>query len=193
MFQFLAKINRGILLGVCMLIGLAVYFAVDARAFEGEAYDIRDVIVDFVEAVHDLNQEFTPEANRAFVDRFFTEYRKPYWHPVVSSVRQNVEISLEELTERPPEYQPPYIAFTLDEIYAVQKQATNAVSVRFTMDVNIRGADDGAMFFTGFVTGNSNRGNERIVVDAVLIRSGGEWRFVLARVRMANRMLLGLI
>ncbi|MCL2603118.1 MAG: hypothetical protein FWD90_01410 [Defluviitaleaceae bacterium] len=184
MTHFLAKINRGIALGIFMLIGLAVYFVIDARAFEGEAYEIRDAVVEFTDALNELHRGFTPEANSDFIRRFFTEYREAGRHPGIQSALQRAESTLEAFAELEPESLPASISFELSEITAIQKQSANAARVHFEVNFTATDVTEQTQIFTGFVRGRF--GGQGFTVDALMLREGGEWRFARASVRMGG-------
>jgi hypothetical protein len=193
MTPFLVKINRGIALGIIMLIGLAVYFVIDARAFESEAYDVRDTVLAFTEALEDLHKSFTPEANRDFLRRFFTEYREASWHPGVPSARQNAERSLDMFTGWAEENLPESISFTLLEITNIQKQSANAARVRLEISIQTSGTNEGTLFFNGFTDSDFWRlaadGTGVLTAETLMLRDGGNWRFARVSSRMRGGRL----
>jgi hypothetical protein len=186
MKKFITRMNRGLVLAIVLLIGLAVYFVVDARAFESEIETVRDVIVDFVAATNALNGDFSEEASRAFVDRFIMEYRPPTWHPSQQSLMQNVTQALDMFQTWPEQFFTSEATLNLLEISSIQKQSTNAVSVQFELTINVDNAsiDDRITFFTGFGHGAFWVGIEQIRMDGLLLRTGGEWRFAVGHTSM---------
>jgi len=188
MMHYFTRLNRGLILAAVLLIGLSIYFVVDARAFEAETYDIRGVIVDFVQAVEALNGDFAPADNDAFTAQFITEWRHAGWHSSQWSLHQSVHHALTNFETRPPEHLITDMTFTLVEIANIQKQAANAVRVQFTMHAaapagNVTPAEDPRVFFfTGFGNSAYWRGTDYIHVDAMMLRTGGDWRFATASV-----------
>jgi hypothetical protein len=194
MNQFFARMNRGIILGAVLVIGLAGYFVYDARAFEGEAYAVRDTIVGFVDEVRAINtllaaggedDEMLQTAD-AFLSRFFTEYRHPMWHSGIHSSRQSAEEGLDMLITGSLPLTLGGVSLTLSEISNIQKQAANAVRVQFIMEAD-RGNRPDALFFNGFMAFSSDRmGNDRLSIDALMLRVDGAWRFATASVRSGS-------
>jgi hypothetical protein len=179
MYKFWAKMNRGIVLGMIMLMGLAVYFIVDARAFEGEADEIKNMLFEFAHALEEINREFTPEANCDFINRFYTEYREASWHPSIPSMKQSAENTLETFLTLAPEQQSRNTSFNLTEIFSINKLATHVMRVNFMINVTPgnHGSNEGILFFDGFNQAYFRWGAERIHANAILIRTRGEWRF----------------
>ncbi|MCL2204175.1 MAG: hypothetical protein FWB88_09595 [Defluviitaleaceae bacterium] len=189
MSHFLSKINRGLALGMVMLMGLAVYFIADARAFRGEPYAIWDTIVAFVDAVEELNREVSPGAQEDFVDRFYTEFRMAGWHPAQPSLLTRAEAALDTFAQTEGAHLPAPVAFHLTQIADIHRQASHMVRVQFSMQVNfpVMEREAQASFFNGFAHVTYGMVSDYMRVDALLIRSGGVWRFATAQVRPGLR------
>ena len=189
--RFLSRMNRGIVLAVVLLIGMSIYFVIDARAFDRERDAIEEMIEGFIVQANrinalilDLPYEEVRDEIDAFIEEFFIEYRAGYHGRHFRTARQSAESGLQTLSQMPEDMRTDEVELSLARITSMQKQATNAVRVRFYIDAEIN-SEAGLIFFNGFsVTryhfGTPGTTNVRInqeTVDALLIRSGGQWRF----------------
>lgn len=89
MKKFLSRMNRGIALGIVLLVGLAVYLTADALAFGRETEEIHEFIAEYLEELERLNAVFFSSVEEgsqiereqmreevtAFLSRYFVEYR----------------------------------------------------------------------------------------------------------------------
>ena len=157
MIKFLRRSNRGLVLGLLLILGIAVYFVVDARAFERQRYEVREAIVDFLAALEDINNLLASDAPQtqqraeidAFIARFYVDFRPPFHHHQSRTTRQAV---IENLAAALSDDDRPVFmnekTFTLERVTNITKAATNAVSVQFEVRYEMEGRRD-AMHFNG--------------------------------------------
>jgi len=191
---FLSRINRGIALGLLVLITVAVWFLMSTIQFNRQLDTVKSFISDYVDALEPLNMVITTgyeSEMRAHVDGFISNFFVTYSRNISSPLRfmgskSFVTQQLEELMH-PDTGRIASVSFTLREIHTIQQVATSAAEVSFTISLegvtynasrvfdgtfnnrppNYAGEDDIAMGWAG--SGN---------FDALLYRINGEWRIV---------------
>ena len=149
MKNYLSTINRGIALGLVLIIGLSVYLIHDAMAFtRRETETIRLMIEEFLTTTEQLHHDlYTAESQdrlqaliNDYLNTYYTDFRDRRAHPQQMNARQSAESSLLMLSQDTVSGMVGDISFTLIDIQSIQKQSTNAASIRFTMRVSGNGA-----------------------------------------------------
>ena len=206
---FLRRVNRGIMLGIVLLLGLSIYFVVDARAFEREMDDIQATLLAFTAATQQLNATlasdtsaaYQRQAVNAFLEEYFVEFRRWPRNHWMRTSRQEAVYALDDILAFPPGHFTGCVELTLTELSNMRKQATNAVQLTFVMRVT---PPEGmhTTYFNGFFNASSSvgffdsiggfamidSGNE-LRVEAIMLRSGGQWRFADVTVWSGNHRL----
>ena len=145
MKKFTIKMNRGIALGLALLIGLSLYLTYDTMAFNRREADvIHEMITTFlssIEQLHvDMNAAVLPREKQLvtadFLSTHFTNFRPPGYHHQRPSTLQMAQNSLRQFSE--PHFQGVVdsVNFTLLEISSIQKRSTHAASVTFDMRIS---------------------------------------------------------
>jgi len=147
------KMNRGVALAIILLVGLIIFFIIDNAVFAQEKPMLNEWLEEFLEETAKVN--LLPEQYRVpgaeipddvieaktkeakdFVDKYFTEYKSQY----VSNSRKQQIIWLTDVMHEENRRMGNVIediSFSLVNISGIQKQATNAVRISFTVNMII--------------------------------------------------------
>jgi len=153
MKNILKKINRGVVLAAILLIGLVIFFIIDNAVFAQEKPMLKEWLEEFLEETAKINLlpeqyrvpgveipddviEAKTKETKDFVDKYFTEYLPRY---VSHSRKQNILWLTDFMHEENRNMNNIIedLSFTLVNITGIQKQATNAVKISFTVNASI--------------------------------------------------------
>jgi hypothetical protein len=206
MKNFFRKINRGVALAIILIVGLTVFFIVDAAAFEKEKPELKNFLEEFLEECAKINllpeQYRVPGADipedvieaktketKDFVDKYFTEYNSRQ-HQYSVSTKQQIQWLTENMHQENQRNKNVIenLSYTLVDISGIQKQATNAVRISFTVSMNLSASPDvrflnitqpvwgwGYMIYSNNTDEIQSMGSE-FSMNITLFKVNGEWK-----------------
>lgn len=201
MSKFLKKINRGVALGIIMLIGLIVFFIMDSAAFAKEEPELKDFLDEYLEECAKINLlpaqyrepgvsipdeviEAKTKEGKEFVEKYFTDYKRGNYY----SDKENLLLTMGSVykTNRDSKYAIKDFKYSLISISGIQKQSSNAVKIRFKANMTVSASPD-AQFINmthlePFRYLESNGGSDvkdmsmEIEYTLVLFKVGDQWK-----------------
>lgn len=159
MKRFLKKANRGIILGILLLVGTAVYIIIDLQQFKSERPEIESVLSDFVENIDEFSSvpaeyrfndrtyegqvkdDFVKKYNQ-FIDKYWTASDDNVniysWSMKKPDMKSSVNDFISGLQDRTPVS----CDFSLKTINSVNKDGPNRAVVEATVKADVQGTPD---------------------------------------------------
>lgn len=150
LLNFFRRINRGIVLGIILVIGLSCYLAIDSIAFEDERETIKQVLEDYardMEAFLLLPEKYREigvnvpdpvienkiKENNELVNKYFTSTTKSYRRNMKESIAGELERMLKSNQESGNKIKS--CEARLTKVKNITKHGSNLVTVEAVMDI----------------------------------------------------------
>ena len=204
MRMFCSRINRGIVLGILILISVSAWIFCSTVQFNRQLDTIKIFIDEYVSALESLNMIIATGSEsemRSHVDGFLSDFFVAHdGDPSIQlmSDKDWLAQQLEELMH-PATGRIASVSFTIEEIHTIQQVASNAAEVSFAISTegithDVTSVFDGSMrdfprMFDGSMNNwpPFNRGQDADMapgwrgggnLDALLYKNDGEWGIV---------------
>ena len=183
-FNFLRRVNRGIVLAILLIIGLACYLIVDNIAFKDEREAIKQVLEDYAKdmgtflllpeqyreigvSVPDSVVENKIKENNELVNKYFTSENSGNNRYNIFNIEESIANELKILLKNNQESRNKIKSYEakITKVKSIAKNGTSLVSVEAVMDITTIATRGAEMFNVFYSDGMYSKDNPEVTED----------------------------